>query len=298
MEKAAIRELFEDPEFVQHFQNAILIPAIVAANSERDEKITELEEELSETKEQLTRTNEELTSIKRQLEAMEAYSRRNCLTISGIPEREGESTDQLVVAVAKAAGVTITTSDLDRSHRVGQPKRGRPRNIIVKLLSYNLRQRLYEARRDLSARRVQHPIMTREVLEAVYISDLLTQKAQHLLFVGRQLKKKGKLSAAYSTNGTVKVRVSDNQPAKIIAEIADYSELLGAGDSQLQEVLSASGHPTRREGAAVGTSGTPGPAGGSKATAAGAWVRVGHKSGNGKAPDTVANRPQTRSSSQ
>ena len=135
-----------------------------------------------------------------------------------------------------------------------------------------------------------------EVLEAVYISDLLTQKAQHLLFIGRQLKKKGKLSAAYSTNGTVKVRVSDARPAQIIAEVADYSELLGAGDSQLQEVLSACGHPPTGEGAAAGSRGTPGAASGSKAAAAGAWVHAGHKSGS--APDTVANRPQTRSSSQ
>ena len=73
METIAIRELFEDPEFVQHFQNAILISAIVAANSERDEKVTELEQELSETKEQLARTNEELSSTKRRLQAMESY---------------------------------------------------------------------------------------------------------------------------------------------------------------------------------------------------------------------------------
>ena len=159
--KAAIREVFEDPDFVQFFQNTIIIPAIVAANAERDAKITELEQELGETKEQLEKNNEELSSTKRRLEAMEAYSRRNCLTISGIPERESESTDQLVIAVAKAAGVTIATSDLDRSHRVGKSKQGRPRNIIVKLLSHNVRQRLYEARRDLSARRVQHPVQGR-----------------------------------------------------------------------------------------------------------------------------------------
>ena len=191
--------------------------------------------------------------------------------------------------------MTITTSDLDPSHRVGKSKQGRPRNIIVKLLSHNVRQRLYDARRDLSARRVQHPILTREVLETVYISDLLTQNAQHLLFIGRQLKKKGKLSAAYTTNGTVKVRVSDTQPPKIIAEVADYSELLGAGDSQLQEVLSACGHPSTSEGAAAGSRGTPGAARGSK-PAAGAWVQVAHKSG--KAPDTTANHRQTRSSAQ
>ena len=69
---------------------------------------------------------------------MEAYSRRNCLTISGVPEREGEATDQLVADIAKAAGVTIALTDLDRSHRIGQQKRGRHRNIVVKLLSYNV----------------------------------------------------------------------------------------------------------------------------------------------------------------
>ena len=302
-QKDAIRELFEDPDFIERFQTTVLIPAIetavAAANSQRDEKITELEEELTKTKAELERTNEQLASTQQRLDAIESYSRRNCLTISGIPERDGESTDQLIVDVAKAAGVTITTGDLDRSHRIGQTRQGRHRNIIVKLLSHNVRQRLYEARRDLSAHRVpNHSVLTREVLERVFIADLLTQKSQHLLYIGRQLKKKGKVSAAYSTNGAVKVRTAENQPPKTITDIADFTNLLGAGDPHLQEVLATSGHPSSHgEGAGSGRAGTASVPGASNAAAShSAWERAGRYKSNGKPSNRGAHRPQTRAS--
>ena len=290
-QKEALRELFEDPEFVEKFQKTVIIPAVeaavAAANLQSDQKITELEEELTKTQKELDNTNQELAAARRRLDAIEAYSRRNCLTISGVPEREGESTDQLVADIAKAAGVTIALTDLDRSHRIGQQKQGRHRNIVVKLLSYNVRQRLYEARRDLPARRVpDHPVLTREVLQGVYITDLLTQKAQHLLYIGRQLKKKGKISAAYSTNGAVKVRISETQPAKTIAEVTDFAELVGASDRALNEVLEACSHPSPHGAAAAGA------AGGSKDTA---WRRVPGR-GSGKTSEKGENRPQTRAS--
>ena len=289
-EKAALRELFQDPEFIEQYQKTVLIPAVeaavAAANSQRDEKITELEEELTKTQEELNNTNQELAAARRRLDAMETYSRRNCLSISGVPERDGESTDQLVADISKAAGVTIAPTDLDRSHRIGQRKGGRHRNIVVKLLSYNVRQRLYEARRDLSAHRVPgHSVLTREVLEGVYITDLLTPKAQHLLYIGRQLKKKGKLSAAYSTNGAVKVRTSETQPAKTISEVTDFAGLLGASERALNEVLEACGHPSPHVAAAAGA------AGGSNDTA---WRRVPSR-GSGKTAEK-GDRPQTRSS--
>ena len=55
-----------------------------------------------------------------QLEAMEKYSRRNCLLIGGAPELPEESTDDLVLELVRAAGVALTLGDLDRSHRLGR----------------------------------------------------------------------------------------------------------------------------------------------------------------------------------
>ena len=37
---------------------------------------------------------------------MEAENRKNCLVISGVPELPDENADELVLGVAKAAGIT------------------------------------------------------------------------------------------------------------------------------------------------------------------------------------------------
>lgn len=250
-QKNAIRAFFEDEDFIDGFHQKFLLPAIekavATAMSQRDEKITALENELKETK-------EELSTTRQRLDALETYSRRNCLVVSGIPERRDEKTDELAVDLAKAAGIDINVRDLDRSHRIGHYTPGRHRGIIIKLLSYNVRQRLYEARKTLSAHRVpQHPILTREVLDGVFISEFLTPKAQHLLYVARQLRRKGKLSAAYSTNGKVKVRTTEDEAAKEINETSDFQRLLGSNDKQLQEVLAAATRqPPRGRAAATG----------------------------------------------
>ena len=62
----------------------------------------------------------------------EQYSRRNSLRMSGVPETATENTDTLVLDAARAINSDIDLCDIDRSHRVGRPRAGKPRDIIVK----------------------------------------------------------------------------------------------------------------------------------------------------------------------
>ena len=220
----AIRELF------QEWETSRLIPAVEAAVSkavaqataERDEKIAALEEQLAETRQELKKT------VIR-LDQLEAYSRRNCLNISGVPERDGEDTDKLVLDIGKAAGVNLTPADLDRSHRIGRPGGDKPRNITVRLATHSARQSLLQAKRNLSAHRIpQHPVMAQDVLRHIFLSECLTQRGQFLLFVARRLKAAKKVWAAYSTNGRIKVRMAENQGPNVIDDISDLQRLVGA----------------------------------------------------------------------
>ena len=77
---------------------------------------------------------------------IEQYSRRNCLKFCGIPESNDEDCDQIILNVVNKLMLTdgtrkLTPEDIDRTHRVGRPKRGAittkgPRDIIVKFVSY------------------------------------------------------------------------------------------------------------------------------------------------------------------
>ena len=58
--------------------------------------------------------------MKDQVDALEQYSRRNCVRIDPIPESAEENTGDIVKAVAKSVGVNLTDEAIDRSHRVGK----------------------------------------------------------------------------------------------------------------------------------------------------------------------------------
>ena len=59
-----------------------------------------------------------LENAEKNLNNLEQYSRRECIEINGIPCTHKESTDEIVVALAKQIGVYITTNDISVSHRL------------------------------------------------------------------------------------------------------------------------------------------------------------------------------------
>ncbi|KAK3753059.1 hypothetical protein QZH41_005504 [Actinostola sp. cb2023] len=80
---------------------------------------------------------------------IEQYSRRNSIRISGITENKDENTDELVMKTIKEKlNIDITTNDLDRSHRVGLRKPGKPRQIIVKLVRHNKKVEILKNRKN------------------------------------------------------------------------------------------------------------------------------------------------------
>ena len=98
----AIRDLFDEWEATR------LIPAIEAAVSKAVEQATaERDAKIAALESQLSKTQEELRSTVIRLDQLESYSRRNCINISGVPEAAGERTDELVLDVARAAGVNM-----------------------------------------------------------------------------------------------------------------------------------------------------------------------------------------------
>ena len=65
------------------------------------------------------------------LDEIEQYSRRDNVVLRGVAEDAGESTNQRVMEIAAAAGVTVTEADISTSHRVGRPQPNKTRPIIA-----------------------------------------------------------------------------------------------------------------------------------------------------------------------
>ena len=68
--------------------------------------------------------------------------------MDGIAETNDENTDDLVLkTINKKLQVNIAENKIDRSHRIGRKKDGhRPRPIIIKLIRYNTRKKVFALR--------------------------------------------------------------------------------------------------------------------------------------------------------
>lgn len=81
---------------------------------------------------------------------VEQYSRRNNLRFFGIPEVETEDTDRIIKTIAlEKLGLNLPEWAICRSHRVGQKNKEKPRPIIVKFVSYNIRKQVFTEKKKL-----------------------------------------------------------------------------------------------------------------------------------------------------
>ena len=204
--KSIIKEAVKE-EQAEYRQTIIDLQAKIfdlqAQNEKQEGEIHELkcaEKKLTEKNKNLEKQTiqlqVELETRSDVLEDLQQYSRRNCLLVSGVPERgRSEKTDELIKSVAAKAGVEVQDQDIDRSHRLGAPKPGRPRPIIVKFTRYNKRSELIKSRRKLKG-------------TSIGIQEQLTPFNQYLLGKAQELVKRCDIAtAAWSWDGTVTVLV-------------------------------------------------------------------------------------------
>ena len=103
------------------------------------------------------------SSVLARLDAIEQYSRRNCLKIAGIPESAGENTDDLLLALSNdKLNLNIDVQDMELSHRVGPKRSVSHRDIKVSFLSYRTRAIVYQSRFKLFKLRLHDRIYINE----------------------------------------------------------------------------------------------------------------------------------------
>ena len=141
-----------------------------------DDRLKKLHDE----NKRLTQENEELknrvTRLEQDIDDTEQYSRRNNLRISKLPESPNEDTDAIFLKIAETLNVPLTPGDIDRNHRVGRPGSKPQRDIIVKFVTYRVRERLFINRKKLRD----------SELKGIYLNEDLTRKRSKLMFEARK----------------------------------------------------------------------------------------------------------------
>lgn len=157
----------------------VILPAITEAIKEEicgeihaafQLELSKKQQQLDDATKEIDMLQKKVTLLESKVDDQEQYTRRNCLRIYGVTESEAESTDEVILKLAQEKlKVDMKKEDIDRSHRVPyrDTDNGKPKPIIVKFTSYNLRDKIYRARSLLKGTRI-------------YINEDLTATKQRL----------------------------------------------------------------------------------------------------------------------
>ena len=181
------------------------------------------------------------------LNNLEQYSRRECVEISGIPERQDEDTNDLVMKVGSLIGLDISESDISVSHRL--PRRTysaavsdgpqassnvpyRAPNIIAKFIRRNIRDRFYKARKHLRNKSTKDLDSSRYSGDRIYISENLTQKNKEVFKESLRVKKDLKFQYIWTSYGRIYLRKDSASPVITILKKSDLDFLRNDGRVQ------------------------------------------------------------------
>ncbi|XP_054260399.1 uncharacterized protein LOC128985051 [Macrosteles quadrilineatus] len=168
--------------------------------------------------------NKEVTSLKSKVRALEQYSRKNNVEVSGIPETPNEDVMSLVKDVGTALGVEIQEGDISVAHRVPSYKKDRPPPLIIQFSRRVTRDTLlheFRDRKKLNARQI-NPAFPEK---SVYVNEHLAP--ENKLFL-KDMKTKCKdigYQYAWCRDGKFFVRKCENDRCIRIESCEDLNNL-------------------------------------------------------------------------
>lgn len=147
------------------------------------------------------------------------------LEIVGVPEFKNENLSDIVIAIAKHSGVTITPGDILEVNRVS-PKiklQGRPKNIVAKFTSRLVKDNIFSSSR-------KNRITTKDLgihgnMKPVYINEHLTRSNKILMKTCRETAKQKQYQYVWTKHGRIYVRKNDTSPAIHITQECDLLKI-------------------------------------------------------------------------
>ena len=138
------------------------------------------------------------------MDAMEQYSRRNCLVVLGVPESKKDTGEALLEVFNDRLNVRVTPQCIDRSHRLGrqQPSTDKPRPVIVKFVSYETHRQVFSAKRRLKGCKL-------------VITENLTKRRTEML---NRTRTQPGVKCAWTTDGRIVCLLENGEKRTIVTE--------------------------------------------------------------------------------
>ncbi|KAI5644629.1 hypothetical protein NE865_03281 [Phthorimaea operculella] len=175
----------------------------------------------------LASLHQQIDLLASEVDQQEMRSRRKMLLVHGVQEcADQDSTSAVLDLCRTSLGLAdITPEDISRTHRLGRAVKSKPRPLLVKFTSMELRSKVWAAKTGLKG-------------SGVTISEFLTKKRHEVFMAARE---RFGISKSWTRDGTIVVLTQDGSKRHI-------TTMKGLEKISCQKTPSQQGQPPQPQG--------------------------------------------------
>lgn len=200
--------------------NSNLLEDMKKENADLRREVTKLNQARDESQEKIKLMQSRIENFESEQDELQQYQRKYNLEIHGIPEKEDEDVEELIVKLAEKLDVNITNSDIDIAHRLYRKSGIKP--IIVRFFAHQDKYNLYQARFKL--RKLGNKSRFQGA-DNIYINENLTKTRKALFSEVRKKKVLNNWYAAWTNDGKIFVKTSKEGYPKLIKDHCDLEKI-------------------------------------------------------------------------
>ena len=192
--------------------------------SDLTQNYIKLELELSVARQVNSKLKEHIVSLESQCWSNSQYSRRECLEISGIPDKtDQKDLEDTALNIFRKLDVEIDSSNIEYCHWL--PSKG-PKRAIIKFSKRKDANRIRHCKKNLKGM----DLTSLGISSPVFINDSLCQYYKMLWRKCKRLLTNKLIDSFWVSNGSIRLRVENEDRWCVITHISDLEDLLPGND--------------------------------------------------------------------
>lgn len=193
------------------------------------EDYKKITDEIIQSNTYLQNENEKLKwkiiNVQYNIDTQEQQKLENNIIVSGIEQKDGENTNEIIIEMAKSLNINISNDDIENSQRSNKIENnsGLPPEIMVKFKNSDIKVKIMINKKSKKLNTNMFDINKIDVTHrAFYINEQLVKTRQFIYKKARDARKNDQIKYAWVRNGEIYVRKTDT--SKII-KLKDISQL-------------------------------------------------------------------------
>ncbi|KOB61932.1 Zinc finger DNA binding protein, partial [Operophtera brumata] len=183
-----------------------------------------LQKDFDGLRKQVQESDCQISELRVQLNKQQQWVRMSNIEVIGLPETANESPSELIIKVAKHAGVILLAEQIESAHRV-QPMQkvdGRPKPIVAKLRDRILKDQI------ISGLRKSRGIETRDIgmggaVRRFYVNEHLTPENKNLLKKAKLRANEKSYKFVWVRNCNIFLRMNEASPVVYVQSERDLN---------------------------------------------------------------------------